>query len=227
MTTAVATEPRLEGVDILVVDDHRVFGEVLAMRLEAEARVRTVAVAGSLADARSRLPTLGGGLILLDYHLGEENGLDLLDDVARSDPRPTVVVVSMSRDPDKIVRALQAGADAWLLKAEGYRALVEVAVDARNEVMTIPSRSLREVVQRLLSKAADERRPESFLDSLSSRQLDILRLLAAAVPRDQIAKRLYISPNTVRTHVQHLHKRAGVHSTVALVARAREAGLEA
>ncbi|HEY3531216.1 MAG TPA: response regulator transcription factor [Nocardioides sp.] len=221
-----ATVQVLPYVDILIVDDHQVFAEVLAMRLKAETEVRRVFLADSLAVARTHVRALAGGLALLDYRVGDECGIDLLDDLAALDPRPTVVVVSASRDPDEIVAGLRAGVDAWLVKAEGFDALVEVAVDARDHIMSLPRRSLREVVQRLVAAGATTPRPASFLDTLSPRELDVLRLLVQGLPRDRIAERLFLSPHTVRTHVQHLHQRADVHSTVALVARARESGLQ-
>ena len=212
-------------VDILVVDDHRVFGEALAMRLEAEPGVRRVWVADDLGSARATLPLLGDGLVLLDYQLGDVCGLEMMDDIARLEPRPTVVVLSGVNDPDAIVAGVHAGVDAWMLKAEGYGALVEVAVDARDHVMTLPRRSLRQVIQRLMTQHPAVAAPPSFLDEISPREMDVLRLLVVGLSRDEIAARLFVSPHTVRTHVQHLHQRAHVSSNVALVARAREAGL--
>ena len=223
---SVGTQQVLSCVDILIVDDHRVFAEVLAMRLKSETQARRVLVADSLAVARTHIRALGGGLALLDYHLGDECGLDLLSDVAELDPRPTVIVLSASRDPEKIVAGLRAGVDAWLVKSEGFDALVEVSVDARDRVMTLPRSSLREVVRRLVAVGGADIPRSTFLDTLSPRETEVLRLLVQGLPRDRIAERLFLSPHTVRTHVQHLHHRAEVHSTVALVARAREAGLQ-
>lgn len=213
----------LRDVDVLIVDDHQIFAEVLALRLRAETGVRRVMFAGSLAVARRRIGSVSGGVVLLDYHLRDECGVDLLELVNSLAPRPTVVVVSGSRDPDEIVTALRAGVDAWVLKSERCEALVEVTVDARNNLMTMPRASLGEVIRRLIS--ASRPHTPSFLDTLSRREHDVLRLLVSGLSRDQIAERLVLSPHTVRTHVQRLHKRAGVHSTVALVARAREAGI--
>jgi DNA-binding NarL/FixJ family response regulator len=212
-------------VDILVVDDHRVFAEALALRLATEPDVDGVRVADDLASARAELARLGDGLVLLDYHLGDACGLDLMDDVDRLAVRPTVVVVSGSDDADAIVAGLRAGVDAWMLKSDAYGVLVEVSLAARDHVLTIPHRSLSEVVRRLVSAHRDAPAHTTFLDELTPRELDVLRLLVSGLRRDQVAARLYVSPNTVRTHVQHLLQRAGVHSTVALVARAREAGL--
>ena len=214
-------------VDVMILSDHQVFAEVLAMRLEADAHIRSVTLAASLMAARSRLRALGEGIVLLDYHLGDECGLDLLPDVARLSSRPKVIVVSASKDPEKIVAALRAGIDAWLVKTEGYGALVEVAMDAYGGVMHLPATSLREVVMRLLDEGGGRPGGGTFVDSLSPRELQVLRHLVAGLSRDEIAGRMFVSPHTVRTHVQHLLKRADVHSTVALVARAREAGVTA
>jgi DNA-binding NarL/FixJ family response regulator len=212
-------------VDILIVDDHQIFAEALAMRLEAEEHVGDVRVASNLAVARTLLRGLVGGLVLLDYELGDECGLDLMDDIGRLEVRPAVVVVSGNPEPDAIVTGLRHGIDAWMLKSDGYQALAEVCVDACQRIMTLPKRSLREVVDRLLALGRGSTAPPSFLQDLTRRELEVLELLVAGVSRDEIATQLFVSPHTVRTHVQHLHERAGVHSTVALVARAREAGL--
>ena len=221
----VSEAPTMPGIDVLIVDDHQIFAEVLAMRLERDAHVRSVTLAASLAAARTRIRALGDGIVLLDYHLGAECGLDLLEEVARLDTRPKVVVVSASNDPEKIVAALRAGVDAWLVKTEGYDALVEVAIDAYGGVMHLPATSLREVVKRLLDSGSSRAGTGTFVDSLSPRELEVLRHLVAGLSRDEIAGRMFVSTHTVRTHVQHLLKRADVHSAVALVARAREAGV--
>jgi DNA-binding NarL/FixJ family response regulator len=222
-----SSQRAMPRVDILIVDDHQIFAEVLAMRLEEDTNVRSVTLAGSLAAARSRIRALGEGIILLDYHLGDESGLDLLADIARLGTRPKVVVLSASKEPAEIVRALRAGVDAWLVKTEGYDVLVEVTADAYGGVMHLPASSLREVVMRLLGEGQSRPGAGTFVDSLSTRELQVLRHLVAGLSRDEIAKRMFLSPHTVRTHVQHLLRRADVHSTVALVARARAAGVTA
>jgi DNA-binding NarL/FixJ family response regulator len=212
-------------VDVLIVDDHQIFAEVLAMRLQAEPNVGSVSVAGSLGVARARARAHRAGLVLLDYHLGDECGLDLLGDLAELNPRPKILVLSGSKDPDEIVAALRGGADGWLVKAEGFDSLVDVSADVCADLMRLPRTSLREVVTRLLRGGRPAQGGETFLDRLTPRELEVLQCLVDGMPRDEIADRLFLSPHTVRTHVQNLLKRAGVHSAVALVARAREAGL--
>lgn len=216
----------MPSVDVLIVDDHHVFAEVLALRLMAEGHCRSVTVASSLAEARPKLRAMGDGLVLLDYHLGEEAGLDLLDDIARLPGSPKVVILSGSRDADEIVTALQAGVDGWLVKNEGFETLVDVAADVCTGTMRLPASALRDVVHRLQRVARPQRARHTFLDDLSAREREVLECLMTGLTRDEIAERLFISRNTVRTHVQNLLKRAGVHSSVALVARAREAGLD-
>lgn len=99
---------------------------------------------------------------------------------------------------------------------------------ATNEVlngrMYLFPTTVRPVVERLLSRARSQRRP-SFVDELSERQLQVLRCLVGGMSRSETGDRLFITANTVRTHVQHLLKLADVHSTLALVARARALGV--
>jgi LuxR family maltose regulon positive regulatory protein len=82
------------------------------------------------------------------------------------------------------------------------------------------------VMEQLLNGPRSDAEP-TFVDNLSPRELEVLQLLVAGLSRAEVAKHLVVSHNTVRTHVQNLLKAAHVHSTLALVAVAREAGVEA
>lgn len=211
-------------VNVLIVDDHAIFAEVLAMRLEAEPYVASVHTAGSVAAARAKIRAVGDGVVFLDYHLGDECGLDLVEPISRLEAPPHVVIVSASHDPDEILEALQAGVDAWVVKSQGFDALVEITADVIDGMMYLPPTSLREVITRHVAASDAPTSSQTFLDTITPRERDVLDGLMAGLSRSEIATRLFVSPNTVRTHVRHLLERADVHSSVALVARAREAG---
>ena len=213
-----------EPLDILIVDDHAVFAEVLAMRLETEPYVRSVHIAQSVSAARAKVPALADGLIFLDLNLGDECGLDLIEPISRLEVKPRVVMLSASRDPDDIIRALRAGVDAWLVKNQGYDTLVQVTTDVCDGLMYLPPRSMRDVITRLAHCPEGSAREKTFLDVITRREREVLDCLMAGLSHKELSSQLAVSPNTVRTHLRHLMERAGVHSTVALVAQARAAG---
>lgn len=221
MTGEMATERR---ISVVIVDDHQIFAEVLAMRLERESLVAVVTVCSSLAEARAVVPRIHPDVVVLDYDVAGEVGTALIEELRHLPFPPQVVMLSASDDAQVIIEALSAGASAWVSK--GARA--EVLITAANEVlqgrMYLYPSTVRPVVERLLSESRHDREA-SFADDLPERQLQVLRCLVSGMTRAEAGTRLFITANTVRTHVQHLLGAADVHSTLALVARARDLGV--
>lgn len=210
---------------ILLVDDHRVFADVLAMRLRAERSVARVEVAYSLTHARSVMSSFRPDLVLLDYHLGDESGLDLLDDLDGLPQRPAVLVLSGLNDTRFVVDALESGVQGWVSKDANFEVLVMAADEVLQEHMYLPPATIRPVVEQLLGEARGQQPEPSFVDDLSRRELEVLRCLVSGMTRREVAARLYLSVNTVRTHVQNLLRQADEHSTLAMVAHARDLGV--
>lgn len=212
------------SISLLVVDDHRIFAEVLAMRLERELGVTGVGLAYGLDEARVLARQEAPDVVFLDYHVDGRIGTELIADLQALPNKPQVVMLSASEVTQEIIDSLQCGASAWVVKG----AQVEMLMHATEEVLAgriyLHPTTVRPVVERLLGEARGQRE-KTFVDDLSPRQLEVLRCLVAGLDRAEIAQRLYISPNTVRTHAQHLLRVADAHSTLALVARAREAGV--
>lgn len=210
---------------VLVVDDHRLFGEALAGRLLRLNCFDAVQVATTIEEARGWIRAWSPDLVLLDYHLGDVIGLDLLPHLGPH--RAPVAILSSNVDPDAIVAALQAGVQGWLVKHARVEELVMACEALLAGDTVISPRVLRPLLTRLLDSSAAGPRSGTFVDDLSPRELEVLRCLASGLDRAQVARHLHLSPNTVRTHVQRLFKRANVHSTLALVAKARAAGVPA
>jgi DNA-binding NarL/FixJ family response regulator len=209
---------------LLVVDDHRIFAEVLAMRLQSEPLVEQVHVCNSVDEARAVARRTQPDVVILDYDIGGVAGDSLIRDLRQLGHSPQVVMLSASEDPSAIIGSLDLGADAWVVKGGNVQVLmlaIQEVVEGR--VYLYPS-TVGPVVTQLLHEARGARESD-FVDQLSVRQLEVLRCLVAGMTRTETAQRLYITSNTVRTHVQHLLHIADVHSTLALVARARDLGV--
>jgi two-component system nitrate/nitrite response regulator NarL len=180
----------------------------------------------SLEEARVILRSFSPQVVLLDYDLDDEEGADVIPELKRRSPGSRVIMVSGIDDSPTIIESLEAGAEAWVGKDARFDTLVQATTEVLQGHLYLYPPSVEPVIRRLLDERCDKR-PPTFVDSLSARELDVLRCLIAGMTRAEVAERLFISPNTVRTHVQHLLSRAQVHSTVALVAAARSAGVQA
>jgi len=221
----VNTSPKDGRLRVLLVDDHRIFAEVLAIRLRAEPDVAQTLVASSLAEAHTAVREFRPHLVLLDAQLGPVSGLPLLDDITLLEERPKVLVLSAYGDVPTVLKALRAGADGWVTKGVSFDELRTATHRALAGEMYLPPAAVGPLVRRLL---ADTRLPMpdgTFLSELTERQVEVLRCLVSGMSRREIAARLYVTVNTVHSHVHHMLRLAGVHSTPALVARARALGL--
>jgi DNA-binding NarL/FixJ family response regulator len=221
----VSASPYAGHLRVLLVDDHRIFAEVLAIRLRSEPEVEHAQVAFSLTEARIALRDLRPHLVLLDAQLGQVSGLALLEDIVVLQGRPRVLVLSGHSDAPTLVRALRAGADGWITKGVAFDVLKAAVQRALIGEMYLPPAAVRPVIEQLLAESRVPRTDGTFLNQLTDRQLEVLRCLVAGMSRREIAARLYVTVNTVHSHVQHMLHLADEHSTPALVARARALGV--
>ncbi len=221
------TQPTLHRpIRMLLVDDHRVFVEALAMRLRAEAIIDSAEVAFTLGSARAAVHTFCPHLILLDFHLVDELGLELFSDLSRLPQPPLVLMLSGLQDTVSIVKALEAGAQGWVCKTTRFQTLIFATREVLRGHMYLSPPTVKPVILHLLDTARVTSPEPSFVDELSPRELEVLRCLVAGMSRSEVAAHLFVSVNTVRTHVQNLLKHADRHSTLALVSLAREVGVQ-
>jgi DNA-binding NarL/FixJ family response regulator len=214
------------GVVVLLVDDHRVFAEALAGVLLAEHGIDRVELANSLDAARAVLNSDRPDVVLLDLTLAEESGFDLLSELAEDEGAPTVVVLSGRDEPRLVVKALEFGAKGWISKTTRMEALVDALWQVIDGEMYLAPSTLQPLLSHLLADLHDRRASAAFVDTLTPRELEVLRCLVSGMTRAEVAQYLFVSTNTVRTHVQSLLRRSELHSALALVAFARAHGVQ-
>ena len=210
-------------MSVLVVDDHPIFADVLTLRLSGEPGVAEVTSAYGLDEACVVARRARPDVVLLDYHVQGAVGTSLIPQLRELPDPPEVVMLSASDDPDEVIGALDSGASAWVVKGAGIDVLMLAADEALHGRMYLSPTVVRPVVTRLLRR--HEPRPHTFVDDLTERQLDVLRCLVTGMTREETARRLFITTNTVRTHAQALLRAADEHSTPALAAKARRLGV--
>jgi DNA-binding NarL/FixJ family response regulator len=204
------------GFTVLVIDRERTFADALAIRLDAEDDVRVVAVAQ--AGARPS-PGPHADVILLDADVAEASRLC----AAYSGAGQKVVMLSSTSEPARIVDAIEAGALAWVRKDESMDRLLGVLRGVARGETWLPVAETGNVLALLIRRRDGKSPEEGRLAMLTPREREVLDCLADGAGRSEVAARLHLSANTVRTHLQNLMAKLGVHSTLEAVAVARSA----
>ena len=213
---------------VLVVDDHRMVAEALRLRLLGARtpvrRFEPVTTAYDLATARDALLREPPDVVLLDFDLGGENGLDLFETIHALRRPPVSLVLAAAGDPDDVIDGLTR-ASGWVSKGTPFDQLLVAVETALAGRTYIAPALVGPVLDQLLVESGRHPGASSFLGLLSAREHEVLQCLVGGMSRQEVAEHLFISPNTVRTHVQNLLRHAEVHSTLALIATARDLGV--
>ena len=204
---------------MLVVDDHRTFAEALALAVRLE-RDMEAQVASSGTDAVGIAQQEHPNVILLDIEMPGMGGIETIRRLRETYPEAKVVVLSAHDDDLVKARAVEAGAIGYVSK---FTPLIDLPDTVRKAHKGEPildkqerSRLLRHLRHRRHQEATERQR----VNRLTPRQTEILQLLAEGIPASEIAGKLGMSPLTLRTHVQNILTRLGVHTKLEAMALA-------
>ncbi len=153
------------------------------------------------------------------------DGISLVERIRTAHPTTRTVVIAERDDPRRAARALQAGASGWVAKDSSLSRLLAVIRGVLRDETHLPPALLTGVLRELTAARRHRTESERLVESLTPREQEVLRCMVAGLGRKAVAERLYLSPHTVRTHMQNVLGKLGVHSTLAAVALARRAGV--
>ena len=197
---------------ILIVDDHPLTREALSSLLRAHG----FDVVGCASDGRQAITEVGRwqpDLVLLDLSMPGLDGLSALPRLREAAPDTEVVVLTASGTEENLLAAIRAGAAGYLLKTEPPEKIASFLDGVANGEAALSG----SVARRLLDQVRDGSGrgagvPDAIAATLSARELEVLLLLDDHLGTDEIAKRLFISEHTVRSHVKSLLRKLGVSS---------------
>ena len=200
---------------VLIVDDHPVVRDGLRGMFAADPRFEVVGEAGDGAEAVAAAQRLRPDVILMDLRMPDADGVTAIEALAaHGNPARIVVLTTYDTDSD-VVPAIEAGATGFLLKDAGREELFRaVEAAARGETVLSPS-----VTARLMARA---RRPAQ--PAPTRREIEVLELIAEGCTNREVARRLFISEATVKTHLLHVFEKLGVGDRTAAVATALSRG---
>jgi DNA-binding NarL/FixJ family response regulator len=202
---------------VLIVDDHAMFAESLMLALDAEDDLSVVAVATSLAAARSRVLDCHPDVVVLDHRLPDGDGVAAIEGLRALRPSMRIVVLTAQGTERLLSAAMSAGATGFVAKTDNIDCLVG-AVRAAAVGESVISQTL---LMRILPKLGNA----EAADDLTDREHEVLVLLAGGLTNKAIAAALQLSPHTVRNHVASICSKLGAHSKLEALAIATRRGL--
>ena len=214
-------------IRVVVTDDQAAVREGLVTLLSLDPQITVVAEAADGRQALDAVASADPDVVLMDLHMPGMDGIEATAQLTASRPRTKVVVLTTYADDASIHGALQAGALGYLTKDSGREDIIRAVVAAAAGQAVLDG----EIQRRLVSAATGARPnplPQAAIplpDNLTTREVEVLRLIAAGRSNVQIAGELFVSEATVKTHINHLFAKAGVRDRAQAVRYAYRHGL--
>jgi len=205
---------------IMVVDDHALFRRGLISLLDEMPEFAVVGEASNGQEALDNIQKLAPDVLLLDINMPIMDGIQALSAIRKILPEQKILMLTISQSDDDLIDAIVAGANGYLLKnaePEALRVTIQ-QIMAGNAVLA------PEITSKVL-QAVRRAKTDRSRSLLSEREIDVLKCLARGQTTSQIAATLFISENTVKTHIRHILEKMEVNNRAEAVARASQMDL--
>jgi len=210
-------------IRVLVADDQSMVRAGFRMLLSGEDDIEVVAEASNGIEAVEKAARFAPTVVLMDIRMPELDGLEATRRILAADPEARVLVLTTFDLDEYVYEALRAGASGFVLKDDPPEQLLEaVRTVASGEALLSPAITKR-VIREFTRMARPS--PPKELDDLSTREREVLRLIALGLSNAQIGQELFISETTVKTHVTHILSKLGLRDRVQVVVLAYQTGI--
>ena len=207
-------------IRVFIVDDHPVFRKGVRALLEGNADLTVIGEAGTGAEAVTLVEATNPDVVIMDLMLPDMNGLQATEQIRVRVPAAHVLVLTSHTESDALIPALKAGAIGYVLKSETRVELVNAVRAVMQGKSLVPAEFTAQLVS-----AVTQPEKRDLLDSLTGRELDVLRLLGRGLGNAQIAARLSIGEGTVKTHVSNLFGKLNLNDRMQAALYAIKRGL--
>ena len=195
-------------INVAIVEDIKDIREGLVYLVKASDGFNCTASFSNAEDALTGLPDSDVDVVLMDINLPGKSGIECVLELKQQRKDIQIIMLTIFEDEENIFKSLQAGASGYILKKTSAAQLLEAVKDVYNGGSPMSSQIARKVVA-AFQKSSDEINSE---ENLSSRETEILSYLSKGYRYKEIAERLFISIETVRTHIRNIYDKLQVHS---------------
>jgi len=211
---------------ILIVDDHPLVREGLKVILARSAKFEVAGEAGAAAEGFRMAAKFKPDLVLVDISLPDGSGIDLTRRIKSALPETGILIVSMHSKIDYVTEAFKAGASGYMVKESAPEGLIPALESIAKGEYYLDTPLSHPVIKKLIKSPEKDRAiADSAYKSLTTREQQIMQMLAKDFPVKEIAAQLFISSKTVENHRTNIKEKLGVKSTIELARFAARLGL--
>ena len=208
----------MDPIRVVICDDHALFRRGLSMVLEAEEGIEVVGEAEDGEAVVRTVEELAPDVVLMDVRMPKLSGIEATRAIAEAAPTTRIVMLTVSDEEEDLYEAIKAGAAGYLLKEIS----IEEVAEAIRSVVSGQSLITPSMASKLLAEFSNlskkaEARQAVPTPQLTSRELEVLKLVAQGMSNKEIAAELYISENTVKNHVRNILEKLHLHSRMEAV----------
>lgn len=210
-------------INVLLVDDHQIVIDGLKVLMTNEQDINLTAQALSGEEAIKMSLENDIDVILLDINLPDKNGFEVCKEVKKHKPEIKIIALTMHDEAGYISKMVKMGVDGYMLKNVGKEEMIK----AIHTVFAGERYFNQEVTQKLLGsrQGQSKTKRKGFIQKLTRREKEILKLIIEELTTEEIAQKLFISPTTVISHRKSLLRKLDAKNTAGLVKNAYEFGL--
>lgn len=194
------------AISIMITDDHSMIREGLKSLLELDDDIKVIAEAVDGRDCLDKLDVYKPDVLLLDINMPNMNGLEVLKELKARKSKVKVLVLTVHNETEYLMKAVDIGINGYVLK-DSESAELKKAIRAIVDGETYIQPSL---IPALNAKRLERNEDEEKIDSLTRRELEVLKLLAIGMYNKEVAEKLEISERTVKNHVSNIFKKLEV-----------------
>ena len=211
------------SINIILVDDHKIIRDGLRSLLAKETDMAVVAEAENGRDAVKLSRKLNPDIVVMDINMPDLNGVDAATLIMEESPDVKIIALSIHSTRRYVTRMLKAGASGYLVKHCAYEELANAIRSVANNKPYLSSQILDTVLSDYTSSVSSSE--ISTLSTLTSREREVLQLVAEGMKSEEIANRLFVSVKTVSSHRRAIMQKLNLHSVAELTRYAIREGL--
>lgn len=216
----------MEPIRLLIADDHDLFREGLRALISTTEDIELVGEAATGEEAITTAEELQPDVVLMDINMPGMDGIRATRQILRANPTTGIIMVTMLRDDSSIFSAMRAGARGYVLKGSKYKELLDTIRAVANG-QALFGASIATRIMNFFDRKGSEFKsllPEEAFPELTSRELEVLELVAQGANNNKIAEELVITTKTVRNHINSIFSKLQVADRAEAIVQARDAG---